>query len=397
MSMKTCWLSNFSIAALALAPYAAFAGVPSIPAPPSFSAANSTPGVTNFDPAILPKARAAMAKVRAGAARMKIAFIGDSTSAGLGGGTGGANNATGGRNASFPTGVAKQLAAVGVPAVSDAFFADGAIGVLGDTRVTYGTGWSVGGPGTLGGGLISQSTTTATSYAVTPSAAWNECDVYYVNTDAGSAFTLDYSGAGTVAVTLTTGAALLKQAITPTLGNYTLNIKATSVSGGAIYIAGVDCFNTTAPQVSVWNWGISGNQSSNFIVTGNSWSTLTAIGYYAPDLTIIDIGINDETAAVSYATFYSNIQTIITKAKLSGDVILVMHHDASGHSTSELTTLNAMRALSVANNLPLVNFMYRLGSWTQANSLGEMFDSFHGNATGYADEARMLANLLLQL
>jgi len=361
------------------------------------SSANTIPGITNFDPSILPVSRAAMEKVRANTGRLRIGWIGDSTMNGEGAGTGGSNNTTAAIQASIPTDVAKQLVSSGITTTYDSVFGDGTLGNLGNSQLTYGAGWAVASPPSLGGQMLSNATTTATALAFTPASQITTCDVYYVDVAATDTFTIDLSGAGTITTTTGGTLAILKKTISAASGSYTLNVKLTAV-GTRFWINGIDCYNTTTRQISMWNFGIVGATTGNFTTTGSAWSSLTALGLYAPDLTVIDLGINDETASESYATFYSTMQTIITQAKISGDVILVMHHDVNGHTAAqEAVTLSALQALSVANNIPLVSFYQRMGTWAVSNANGEQFDALHCNAVGYNDESRMISWILQQL
>ena len=349
------------------------------------------PGVTNFDPALLPYARVAFAKVRQNQGRAKVMFIGDSTMVGAFAGTGGTSGYTAAKPKAIPAVVASILNGQGLPSNASALIGTNTAGVAGyDPTLTAGSGWAMGGVGSVvGGSTWSNSTTTASNLSLYPPVNVSQCDVYYVDNTAH--FTVDFDGTNPTTVVGGNTNTIKKATITATDGTHVANIARIS---GTVLILGIDCYSTTNYTISVWNAAWSGSTSANWVVATQPYSVLTGIAVYAPDLTIIDLGINDEAGAIPYGTFYANMQQIITAAKTLGDVILVFHHDCSGHATSQQVTLKALQALSVANNVPLVNFMQRLGVYAQANALGEMANTEHLTAIGYADEAAMIADVL---
>ncbi|MCW2318304.1 lysophospholipase L1-like esterase [Rhodoblastus acidophilus] len=365
----------------------------------SVNPANLIPGVSNFDPLLLPKARAAFAKVRLSRGRAKVATLGDSTWAGIGAGTGGDHNLTGARQATVAWTIATILNGRGLPAIPDAVFSCGAVPAptIYNPNVVQGSGWVLSGQNTAGGTLWQNGTTTGTVLSVTTTTPCNAFDVYYANVNTAQ-FTLQIDSETPVTVNVTSaGNALLKATVTTTIeGIHTLNIVRTGASGN-VFIGMIDPYSTAKPRASIWNMGIGGSQTSTWINTSASWSTLNALTTYAPDLTLINLGINDEGNNVSIPTFTANMQTIINGAKASGDVALIMHHSCSGHEAQEPATYAALQQLAANNNCPLIDFRARLGLWTAANANGQMYDNLHASGPGYADEGSMIADLLARL
>ena len=365
--------------------------------------ASAIPAVSNFDPLNLPYARAAMARVRAKTGRMKIAALGDSLTAGQGSGSG-TYQTINEKATSYPTALVNLLNGYGIPASLDSQWSDSNVSAAsGGATVTpwanfaVGAGWVISSSNvSIGGGLWNNTSTTGTALALTTSAAVDTCDVYYLNYGGGQ-FSVDIDGGGTIYPTLTGPTTLAKATLTASLATHTVNVKRTS-STGQVFIAGADCYAAANHQVSVWNWGSSGSQAGVWwSYAANPFSPLNAIGFYAPDLTIINLGTNDENAGVTYATFTANMQAIITAAKASGDVILVFHSDNANSGAMQGVTLAALQALAASNNLPLINMTSRLGPWATIVSVGEAFYAPHLLAPGYADQASLIADLLRRL
>jgi len=393
----------FGLALLLAAQIPSGAGLVMPPAPAGVtSPANAIPGVYNFDPILLPRARAAFARVRSGTGRAVVATLGDSTWAGIGAGATSDHNLQGARQHTVAWITSNILNGRGIPSTPDAVFSTGAVSTTAaswqmyNPAVVVGSGWVISSQTTAGGYLWQNGTTTGTALSVTTTQPANTCDVYYANTNVAQ-FTLDLDGGAAVTVNVTSsGASLLKATVTGTDAIHTLNIKRTGASGN-VFIGAIDCYSTATYRAAIWNMGIGGSQTSTWINATASWSPLNALGTYAPDLTIINLGINDEGYSVAPAVYAANLQTIINTAKISGDVILIMHHSCSGHETQEPATYAALRQLAANNNVPLVDFRARLGSYTAASGNGQMFDGLHATGLGYADEGAMVADLLARL
>lgn len=92
------------------------------------------------------------------------------------------------------------------------------------------------------------------------------------------------------------------------------------------------------------------------------------------------------------------MQSIITAAKASGDVILVTDAPAAASEAplaQQQEYVNALSSLAQSNNVNLVNLYQLWGSYTQANANGWMANTVHPNATGYAQIAADVLPYLL--
>ena len=113
------------------------------------------------------------------------------------------------------------------------------------------------------------------------------------------------------------------------------------------------------------------------------------------DLRIANHMLNDVTALTNLETFKTQWQTYIDRVKsTSAELILVVNHRPGGsYLNTDVPYRTTLYELADENDLPLVDFGDRLGTYTQAQTLGQMNDGLHGNAVGYFDEATALFNV----
>jgi lysophospholipase L1-like esterase len=145
---------------------------------------------------------------------------------------------------------------------------------------------------------------------------------------------------------------------------------------------------STVHPIHIANVRISGSATGAWSA---SVTSLTAIKGRAPDLTIIMLGINDAQTGISASTYASNIQAIITAAKVSGDVIIMsmVPSDPSLTSTVSLGKQYAslLPGLAAANGILCLDVFSRFGA-TFVSPL--MQNTLHPKPAGYADMARFV-------
>lgn len=358
---------------------------------PPVKPGNSTPGYARLDAALLPNTRAAIAKVLAKTKRMKVCCLGDSTTAGVGAGTAASGN-VGARPFSYPEFLAKYLAARGLPVTTDSFqgFANGTGEPAWDARATYGAGW--GGGASDWGGPLKYNNSTTTSLSFTPLGAFDTFEMAYVVPGvSGATFTVSVDGSVIDTINTSNAAASYsKKTYNVTRGTHTISWARTGV-GTDCYIGMTDCYDSAAPAISIYNAGHSGISSTQLSSSAQPWSVLRIFDTWQPDLTILDCGINDSLGAITPATYSANMQLIINKARLYGDIVLKV--PVTNLDPNFPGIVAAMKALAAANNIPLIDIGQRFGSYAQANASGLYFDGRHLKAPGYADVARAVAGL----
>lgn len=346
---------------------------------------NVSPGPAyNLVPQNLPKLRRAIARVRSGTANGTIFCLGDSTTAGAGGAAPGQ---------SYPAILAGLLNSYHVPTVQSWALAS-------DTnvaRVTRGTNWSYSQPLWLNGGASDTLSYQPSASSCNGPPTVDTVDIYYVRNSGLGTFTVNVNGGSTLATVSTAGAgpSLVKTTVSFTAtANPTINLIGPT-AGGGLNIAAFNAYLSTAKTLQIANFGFGGFATTNFL-SNNTYNIGNWYANYSPDLSIVDLGINDAGTSVTPATFQSNMQTIITNGLTSGDMMLKSPAPSQNapNSTGELTYIPVLNALSTSNSIPFLDGFTRWQSWTIANALGLFADSLHPSALGYSDIAEAVFNML---
>src|SRR5258708_37049629 len=332
-------------------------------ATPSITPANITPGYFNLDQSLLPHWRNCVAKVRLGTARCKLMTRGDSTTSGAGAGTSGAINLVGARINSYPAVLAKILA--GYVAINDnAILADQNVVAQGvtypqyDPRVTLGANWanSASGPA-LGGVLFHFTTGAVNNMTFTPPAAFDTFVLYYVRNVGHGTFTVNVDGGSSLGTVNAAGsAAVLTQTFSVTKGTHTINIVPTN--DAQFFIVMIVPQDSTTSAIDLYQAGMYGATSTTVNSTTTAWSPLSLLPTLAPDLTLIYLTTHDSNNATGLATYSTNMQAIITSAKLSGDVVLIVGPPSKTPAATNrpLDTSTAVLAqLPVSDAAPITN------------------------------------------
>jgi hypothetical protein len=359
-----------------------------------------------FDaPQKLPKWRAAIAGMKNGTKNARVLFVGDSTDFGVG-----SNGTSVGEMVanSCPMQFANQLLAKGINAHSNTFMGGGFgvqaagggyYGGANDGRIVKGSSWVVssGGVISVGGGLYN-ATSGANALSFTPKQPVDTFTIYYVANSGLGTFNADINGGTATPVnTNATPQNLRSITITGTLGINTLNMK--YASGGGVYIAGAEAYDSSKKWVSVINAGWPGAQSNNWDDTGGApFGVIPGLGVVAPDLTIINLGKNDcYKGTNTVSQFTTHMQAIITACLASGDVILRTFYPndvAYGSVATQQTYVDAIYALAKTNNLPVIDTYGRWVSYAVSNPLGFYYDQLHPNGAGYSDGSQSILNFL---
>ena len=198
-------------------------------------------------------------------------------------------------------------------------------------------------------------------------------------------------------------AAVTKTVVTFARGaNRTLNLTA---SGGAQHVIGAWMFDGTNREIAVFNGSRSGWKASDATGAagggGPENSPLQVVDQLQPDLTIICLTINDWANAVSVSSWQTSMQTLITKAKATGDVILMSGVPSNITTTTQANQqafVTALKSLAASNGVPMLDIWTRWygagAGWSSNKALGWMYDDLHPSATGYADIANEVFAML---
>jgi lysophospholipase L1-like esterase len=246
----------------------------------------------------------------------------------------------------------------------------------------------------LGGSLL-LSQTIGDKFTFTPTASVDSFDFYYnTNTGQGS-LTLDINGGSATTINESATIAMHVATKTGTLGTNTLNI--THSAGSNVIFTGIVAYNSAVKEVSVINAGFGTATAATFSDATYPFSPLNALSFLAPDLTIIDLTINDAVTPTALSTYQANLQAIITAAKVSGDVILLggVPSISTYAAIANQTAINNMAAAVAAKNS--VNFISMIDLWGSEAAIaavGWSYDGVHLTGAGYVAQAALIAPYL---
>lgn len=344
--------------------------------------------------AAFPTFRKALASVRAGVRDAKVLCIGDSTTAGVGADP--ANVFNHGGPGSYPYQLARLLGAY-VPAASGLGIPPSKISGSPDVRWTPGSGWATGNFAWGNGSayVTTQGATAALTF--TGGVLADTYDIYYLQNAGLGSITVQATG-GNATTTNTVGAAAVKKVTVSAGAASATNVVTITPAGNLapVLIIGVESSLSTTRKVRVGNAGVGSSTSAQWVALPNDFGGIPAIKAYAPDLTIISLGINDTNGGVAPADFGTALRAIIAAAKVSGDVLVLppLPFTAAGPAAS--IALEKQYAATAAALGPMLDLYSRTGlpGTDTAKDLGMMADSVHPNAVGYADLAQFLATKL---
>lgn len=338
------------------------------------------------------KWRAALGAFRQNATpRPRILCIGDSKM--MGGGAGSAPNTytTGAYSKRRTAMLAGLLSDAGFRALDQAFVGNNAAPdhAAYDGRVSLGSGWawSTGTVGNHFGNASAQNTTTTGNMAFSPIGTFDTIDVIYAQGPTAGVFTVS-DGASlqdTVTATNATAKPVRRTISLASRGSgKTINI---ARSSGFVGIFAVIAYDSTQPSIELLNGGIFGSRTADWMNSG-SFGPANATGWeaYAPHLTFIALGANDKNNSIAVATFSANIQTLITRAQVSGDVVLVNEsYGSGGYATLQDEYRQGMIDLATANGCLFHDEAARVNITSNPTWFA---DNIHEKDFAHADEAR---------
>lgn len=365
----------------------------------SFPLTSSKQAQLNLNPALqLAKWRAAVGNVRASTGNAKILCVGDSITLGAY-----SNNSLTGdwQQKSFTNILAKMFNSSGTPAFCDSSF--GYNYVANDGRAVLTAPWVIDPGLSIGGKFLASTNAGVTNgFAFTPINQVDTFKFWTIKIAGAGVLGYDINGLGAGTIDLNAATALTSVTTTAALAVNTLNFH--RVSGGNTFLVGVEAYNSTAKAVQIIQAGWSGATTTNWV----DISSVYAPGHFesiGADLTIIMLGINDllPSNAIPSSTTTLNIQTLITSALTTGDVILCTEPPAVVVSTISLAAQavywNAIKALADTNNIAVVDVNGRWVSYEYSNPLGYYYGgayagNLHPVGLGYADIAKAIYKVI---
>lgn len=219
-------------------------------------------------------------------------------------------------------------------------------------------------------------------------------DVYI---DGGLNQNISTTEAGNVSECLSGGYCAVKTSITGLQdGGHVIKLQVHD--NNPITILGI-CETGGTSGVRVNNMGFPGDGSGR--ATSASLSYMKSQTFWNAALTVIGYGVNDYAMQVDTSEYKTNIQTMITAAKETGDVIL-LYPSARQDSTQGTTYpqseyLNALSELADENDVCFINMYTALNeSNTYANQIGYIpaANDVHPGVYGHSILAKVLFNVM---
>jgi hypothetical protein len=207
--------------------------------------------------------------------------------------------------------------------------------------------------------------------------------VIEVTVDGGTPFNVDLYNA-------TTAIRIVNLVSGLTDGNHTLVIKITVAEKQVHIIGGYEKKGTKGIRLNMC--GKSGVSSAQ-LTTNNNIMT-SEIDVWNPVLTVIATITNDIGQNLTVDAYKTNMQTLITRAKTFGDVLLLPTNVREDKTDAvQAPYVNALKELAILNDCAMINIYSRWGF--KGQSLGFMDDILHPNSVGHQDIANALSEKLL--
>lgn len=376
-------------------------GTPTPSPTPSLLAGFALNGSTN------PALKAMLARVAAGTGEGVVVAKGDSLTAG----TGAAVTANG-QTAAFaemltgarpyrPTAVLAQLmTAVGVPTTDAGFVGDQGVGAGGLTLPAYDPRFNFAG-GTIGfnadrtfagGGILDLGGGALLDFAPGVPASRFEAVFYNIGgsvsvaVDGAVPLTTTAPGASVAgnSVDLPNASGFTKVTFTAAAGLHSARVAA----GSRALLRSLVAYTPNSCRI-LNHSACSATSGEQAAKSGSAWLNGDALRFDAPDLTIVELGINDAFQGVPVATFQTNLAQVVADAKNSGDV-LVLWANAANPAVTPLAAQDAMRdacaATAAAAGVAFGDIREAMGDWP-STAARTADNSVHPNRGYHADIA----------
>ena len=340
------------------------------------------------------RSRAKKARVAAGLGTMKTAVLGDSTEAAIYA-LGTADPTTGVKKFSPCSRMAALVNSTIYPANSDSAWCDNNSGAVQtyDPRVFFNSGVT---SSTTIRSIAGWVTTTATNpLYFTPRNFADTVDLYYIDNNA----TFNLSRVGDVTGPLVNGGntgAVMKATLTFSTRTVTAAFSAKPASG-TLLIVGIVCYDSTKPCVQFFNWGWSGGAAADWANTTNLYSVANAVVAVAPDLTFFTPGINDWSNNTGVPAFEANIDLVVKRLLISGDVVLstsVPSQNSAYPLANQKLYVDAIIRVAAANPGVMLNDSWgRWHTWEEQNDFGFYTNNLHPNVAGYYEKGQGYARI----
>lgn len=264
----------------------------------------------------------------------------------------------------------------------------------GITSIVFSGAWGYSGTtlATVGGETMSCPNDTTNPVTITPSATFDQVDIYWV--DQGSRGLKVYDQDDNLIETIVFTSTLLVKKQTVDMGSTCTALKLRANTTSSPQVVGVVFRTAASPKCEIVNSGRQGYKVSSWNTTTNNYSPRPAVISVDPAAAFVELTINDgrDTPVATYKTDY---QSLIDAWKGAGiNLCLVVGNPANpanqGSQAAQDAIMRAVFDLAALNDLPVINHRPAFGwTWSAAVSLGLMAsdNNAHPITAGYAQKA----------
>jgi len=267
-----------------------------------------------------------------------------------------------------------------------------------DNRIALPSGWATDSGLHLSDGVFFRTSGSA-PFVFTPGVSFDRISVAYQRRDGSATFSVNVNGGASLGSTSNNGAPPPDIQIdtfnVPTLADSNAVVNIIS-SGNNAELVGVRVWRSDESEVSIINAGWWSGTTVEHAQSGN-YGPLNGIRAFAPDLTVVFLGINDIWWAETTQQAYEDALNDIVDAALdSGSVLLVKPHRISGVAQgTQDTFFSAVDAVGLDRDVPVLSLPDRWGTNEQAGSAGFLdSDNVHLSGSGYGDVAAAVFDLI---
>ena len=346
---------------------------------------------------------------------VKVIFIGDSTTAGVGADPTGLSDINGARPFSAPLKAKDWLAANGVPAIAESIAGNNNVVTaswpLYRTDIALSASTSVSSRTPTAGGTLQRFSTTQ-SIQFTPSVSVDTVEFAFVRASGFGVLELKVDGVSVDTFNQSQATEDYFLATVTGLSNAPHTFEFTAFSGLAHGPGYINAWSSAQKTVQIINAGARNWTTTDWNNATYPSSPRNALGIINPDITVIDLGINDyrqPDTTIEQCT--TRLQNLITDAIGRGSQVIlvvpnpILPYNTTADAWSQSAVLTMYQALATSNptailvNAPEVYFNAGLGTENPATRVslgaaGLMYDSFHPKAEVYEAEGNAIGEAI---
>jgi lysophospholipase L1-like esterase len=254
-------------------------------------------------------------------------------------------------------------------------------------------------PAPVGYGIdIADATTTDLTATVVITSITTDFTIHYIKQVNGGSFRHKIDAGGWTTVNTANASTIHATEAITGLSNasHTLTIEITVAGVAGVTMLGVDARITGTNAVRLHRIGNGGATIAQYVsADATIWqAALTAI---APNLAIVLLGTNDDSANIVPATFATNLTTLVTRIRTAMPLcdVLLLTPTANGLTpgTYGMSDYVAqIRSVAVANDCMCLDMYMSIDDYTDGDARGLFADTAHLNAYG----GQIVANRLVR-